>query len=60
MVFDSFSETRVIIDEAFNEAYYKEKLSVDKPSLIIMVFFSVLWYYASLYFIVKYIIFSFG
>ena len=35
MVFDSFSETRVIIDEAFNEAYYKEKLSVHKPSLII-------------------------
>lgn len=35
MVFDSFSETRVIIDKAFNEAYYKETISVDKPSLII-------------------------
>ena len=25
LVFYSFSETRAIIDEAFNEVYYKEK-----------------------------------
>ena len=71
LVFYSFSETRAIIDEAFNEVYYKEKLtvyevllctSVDKVSLIInntcwCVSFCVILCFSVLYFKIHYFFF---